>query len=400
MRSSDPFPMYTLSRFAYFLLLNSALLPGQDLRITIPKRTQPTPVQKLNRDGVKAIEKHDYSAAKKLFYKAYLLDPDDPFTLNNLGYMAELDGDIEGAQRFYDLARSESSDARVDASSSDSAVGRTVTQVAGRAEQSGMQINRLNIRALNLLMKDRAPEADMLLTRAHELDPKNPFTLNNLGFAKEKEGEYDAALSYYQQAASLHSDQPIVVTLNRDWRGKGISEVASQNAGKIKRLIAQAKRDRTFEASMLNLRGVSALNRNDRQLARSYFQQSYRLNPSDAFTLNNMGYVAELDGDRETAQFYYDKAQQARRGQERVDVATQKQAEGQRLAAVAEVSEAQVSNQISAEAARRHRQGPPTLLRRQPPTSSPSAQPEEQPPQQQNQPRPETQQPQPQEGPR
>ena len=29
--------------------------------------------------------------------------------------------------------------------------------------------------------------------------------------------------------------------------------------------------------------------------------------PNNAFTLNNIGYVAELEGDRETAQFFYDR---------------------------------------------------------------------------------------------
>ena len=37
------------------------------LKITIPKRSNFTPVQKLNRDGVKAVQKHDYEKAKKLF---------------------------------------------------------------------------------------------------------------------------------------------------------------------------------------------------------------------------------------------------------------------------------------------------------------------------------------------
>ena len=75
-----------------------------DLRIKIPKRSKPTPVQKLNQDGVKAVQKHDYEKAKRLFYKAYLVDPNDPFTLNNLGYIAELEGEIERAQRYYALA--------------------------------------------------------------------------------------------------------------------------------------------------------------------------------------------------------------------------------------------------------------------------------------------------------
>src|SRR5207248_11165809 len=82
-------------------------LHAQDLRITIPKRTQATPVQKLNRDGVKEIQKHHLAKAERLFYKAYLIDPDDPFTLNNLGYISELQGKIERAQRYYELAAKE-----------------------------------------------------------------------------------------------------------------------------------------------------------------------------------------------------------------------------------------------------------------------------------------------------
>src|SRR5689334_19263141 len=103
---------YFLRVIVLFLLLPS--LASADFRITIPKRTKPTKVQQLNRDGVRAIQKHDYDQAKKLFYKAYLLDPDDPFTLNNLGYMAELDGDIDRASRFYDLAQQMNSAALVD----------------------------------------------------------------------------------------------------------------------------------------------------------------------------------------------------------------------------------------------------------------------------------------------
>src|SRR2546423_5614237 len=102
-------------------LLLASSLEGEEktLRINIPKRTKPTPVQTFNRDGVKAIEKHDYAKAKKLFYKAYLLDPNDPFTLNNLGYVAELEGDVDRAQRFYQLAQEQNSEATVDRSSND-----------------------------------------------------------------------------------------------------------------------------------------------------------------------------------------------------------------------------------------------------------------------------------------
>ena len=65
------------------------------LKISIPKRGKLTPVQQLNRDGVEAVNKNQVEKAESLFYKAYLFDPDDPFTLNNLGYISELKGEVE-----------------------------------------------------------------------------------------------------------------------------------------------------------------------------------------------------------------------------------------------------------------------------------------------------------------
>src|SRR5919109_1619892 len=103
------------------VFLLSSLGFAQSLRITLPKRSKPTPVQQLNRDGVNAIKHRDYNKAKRLFYKAYLIDPNDPFTLNNLGYVAELEGDLDRAQRYYGLSAEISSDAVVDRASSSAA---------------------------------------------------------------------------------------------------------------------------------------------------------------------------------------------------------------------------------------------------------------------------------------
>ena len=51
-------------------------------------------MQRLNREGVEAVKRHDYEKAEALFLKAYLYDPADPFTLNNLGYISELQGQL------------------------------------------------------------------------------------------------------------------------------------------------------------------------------------------------------------------------------------------------------------------------------------------------------------------
>jgi hypothetical protein len=81
------------------LMSGGVAAQAQQVRIPLPKKSKFTPVQQLNRDGVAALKKHDIGKAKRLFYKAYLIDPNDPFTLNNLGYVSELEGSRERAER-------------------------------------------------------------------------------------------------------------------------------------------------------------------------------------------------------------------------------------------------------------------------------------------------------------
>jgi Flp pilus assembly protein TadD len=373
-----PHSVRYFSRLFMVVALGCGLGHAADLRLKLPKRSKPTPVQQYNRDGVKAIEKRDFKKAKQLFYKAYLLDPNDPFTLNNLGYVSELEGDIDRAARFYDLSAENSSEAVVDRSSAKDMQGKTVAQVAGKTGENSLEVNRMNVAALSLLQKDRAPEADVLLTKALAIDPKSPFTLNNLGFAKEKEGELEQALSYYDKAAQMKSPEKIIVTVHQSWRGKPISEVAADNADKVRKEMRRGE-DRQAQVARLNLRGVSAINRNERDSAHKYFEQAYKLDPNNAFTLNNMGYLAEMDGDQETASFYYEKAQMAPRSDHKVDVATRRDAEGKPVGGVATVSNQQVSTEMAAALEQKRRQGGPVVLRRrdnsvvEPPTEPPSS---------------------------
>ena len=346
-------------------ILSLASAQAADLHVKLPKRSKPTPVQQLNQDGVKALARNNIARAKRAFYRAYLLDPDDPFTLNNLGYVAELDGELEKAQKFYDLAAANPSNALVAFSSNPEWKGKEVSQVAGNALSSTMQVNRLNVAAMGLMMKDRAPEAELTLHKALLLNPKDPFTLNNLGYALEKEGELEQALHDYELAARSGSNEKVVVAFNRNWRGRPISEVAGINAEAARHELAT---EATTEAKVtrLNLRGVSALNRNQPAQARQFFQQAYRIDPSNAFSLNNMGYISEVEGDRETADYYYAKAREADRNSSRVALATRKSVEGQRLASVAAQNDQYVVAAQEQHLAALHAQGgaPPPLRTR------------------------------------
>jgi Flp pilus assembly protein TadD len=352
--------MSTTARTFYSAIIVCTLSIGAsagDLRIPLPTRSKPTPVQKYNQEGVKQLKKGHIKDAKKEFYKAYLVDPNDPFTLNNLGYIAELEGEIDRATRYYDLAAANSSDAIVDKSVEKDVIGKPVSQVAGHTEGGPLQVNRLNVQAIGLLQHDRVFEAEKVLNKALALAPNNPFTLNNLGYTKEKEGELEQAVQLYEKAASQNSDERIVVAVekNKNWRGKKISDIAARNARHVRDLV---EKDQSPEAKVarLNLRGVSALNRNDRTAARDFFTQAYKLNPENAFALNNMGYLAELEGDKETANAYYRAAQRSNRSDVRVGLATRRDAEGKPVERVADQNENVVSAKLDQETAEKRKQ--------------------------------------------
>jgi Flp pilus assembly protein TadD len=147
------------------------------LAITIPRRSELTPVQRLNREGVDAVKKHQYEKAESaLFYKAYLYDPADPFTLNNLGYISELQGELDRAHKFYALASEQGSNANIDRSNAKQLEGKPMLYAleslqdisnAGESHECGRD---------GALSENRGFEAVALLRKALSLDPQNPFT--------------------------------------------------------------------------------------------------------------------------------------------------------------------------------------------------------------------------------
>jgi Flp pilus assembly protein TadD len=333
-----------------------------DIKITLPRRSHMTPVQRLNQEGVEAIRKHSYEKAETCFYKAYLLDPDDPFTLNNLGYVSELKGQIDRAQNYYTLAGQLSTEAAIAKASSPRLEGRTLKEALA-IPNTPLQANHDNVEAVRLLSQGRGPEADLLLQKTLKTDPNNIFTLNNLGVAKEMEGESQEALRYYDSAASLNTEAAAVVTLNKSWRGKPVAQIAAENA---KNLRTRLETEMTLQTRLaeLNTRGVSAINRNEVKAAEQDFLNAYQLDPNNAFANNNIGYLSEIQGDRETAQFFYDRAQQLGGANTPVGLATRSSAEGQRLGQVASDNDTKVEAKVEQERNARRQQRQPILLRR------------------------------------
>lgn len=344
-----------------FLICGTAAW-AKDIKITIPRRSHATPVQRLNQEGVEAIHKHNYEKAETLFYKAYLLDPDDPFTLNNLGYVSELQGQVDRAQQFYSLAGESPTDAVIAKASSSRVEGRTVKEALEIPDQP-LRVNQENVQAVRLLAQGRAPEADLLLQGVLKRYPGGVFTLNNMGVAKEMEGESDEALHYYDAAAAVNSDAAAIVTVNSSARGEPVNQLAAANARKLRERLAR-QTSPEIQVAELNIRGVSAINRNDLRAADESFRKAYALDPNNAFAVNNYGYLSEIEGDQETAEFFYEKAQTIVGATRPVGLATRRAAEGTPLTSVASQSDEKVQTVVDREREQRRLQREPILLHR------------------------------------
>ena len=350
-------------------------LLSQNLKITIPLHSELTPVQKLNREGVDAISKQQFEKARGIFYKAYLYDPADPFTLNNLGYVSELQGEVDRAEQFYKLATEQGSYATIDRSSAKQLNGRPMMDALGTLKNLPMRVNRIDVLGMALLSDGQPFEAETAFEAALKLDPKNAFTLNDLGVAEESTGDLEDALKHYDEAAATRAMDPVVVTQKRQWRGKPVSEMASSSAQEL-RVRMRNMTPNQIRAAMLAVRGVFAINQNDWATARKDFLEAYALDPESAFALNNRGYVAERDGELENAMSYYARARSAGDAGTKVGLATQTSAQGQNLGAVADTSHRDVDNQLEAfSQARRGQKIPYELKRRSEDPAKPEAAP-------------------------
>jgi Flp pilus assembly protein TadD len=146
-------------------------------------------------------------------------------------------------------------------------------------------------------------------------------------------------------------------------RGHQVSEIAADGARALRDRLARAN-NVNEQVAEFNLRGVSAVNRNDLRAAEENFRKAYALNPNSAFTLNNIAYVAELDGDRETAEFFYDRARKALDSNAVVAVATNQSAEGKHVSIVSTDNNVRVDAKLSQQHATLQRQHEPAVLRR------------------------------------
>jgi tetratricopeptide (TPR) repeat protein len=86
--------------------------------------------QSLVRRGVRAFIDGDIDKFKEYTRQAYEKSPDDPFVLNNMGYIHEMEGDKEKAFEFFKKAVEKSNNRTVDLSQFKDQEGRSINDVS------------------------------------------------------------------------------------------------------------------------------------------------------------------------------------------------------------------------------------------------------------------------------
>jgi hypothetical protein len=154
----------------------------------------------------------------------------------------------------------------------------------------------------------------------------------------------------------------VIVTTDNDARGRLVTEIADRNAKRIERRLPDSETSES-QSARLTFFGVAAINHNHPQTARQNFAEALKLDPNNAFALNNMGYLSEMEGDQETADSYYGRAQVALRAGQKVTAATRQDVLGMRLGEVARLNDTAVDAAITAEQQEKRRHGGPIQLK-------------------------------------
>jgi Flp pilus assembly protein TadD len=156
--------------------------------------------------------------------------------------------------------------------------------------------------------------------------------------------------------------------------------MAAQNARSLRNRL-ESRNGPDVKLAEFNLRGVSAVNRNDLTTAQQDFRAAYALDPNNAFAINNIGYLSEMQGDQETAEFFYDRAKIGTGANASVGLATRRAAEGSKLLQVASANDAKVQAKTVEERNMRRQRNEPIVLRHRDntlvvePTATPAAPP-------------------------
>jgi tetratricopeptide (TPR) repeat protein len=200
---------------------------------------------------------------------------DDPIVasiLNNLGYLLQEQGDLEGARTIHERALA----------ISESALGVDHPDVAACLNNLGTLLRDCGDRAQALPYFERA-----LTINEKALGPLHPDTalcLNNLGLVLREQGEFSRALPFYERALEI--------------RERVLGPYHPDTAASLNNLGGLLRAQGNLPGALPYLERALAIN--ERTLGPDH--------PDTALGLNNLGYLLGALGRQVEARYYYERA--------------------------------------------------------------------------------------------
>ena len=159
-----------------------------------------------------------------------------------------------------------------------------------------------SLAALSVVQVGYWHDLGTLFGRALEVDPHNAFAHYNYGVSLREKGQYDSAVSHFQEATKLG---PIAIDAQLELVGALARDGRIEDAEKL--LDQQLRQSPNSELSLLS-RAMVLIEKGDLPLAAADCQRVLEMNPESYRSLIYLGVISARRGDNEQAAKFLDEA--------------------------------------------------------------------------------------------
>ena len=169
-------------------------------------------------------------------------------------------------------------------------------------KESGTNTASLNNQGMALFSQGEYEAAIPYFDKALAINPDDAIALNNKGAALLNLHKYEEAIPYLDKALEITPDFALAS------RNKGMALIRLNRYEEAIPYFDKALELVPDDAFALNNEGVALMNLNKYAEANAYFDKALKIEPNDPSTLNNKGLVLDKLGQHEEATKYYDRA--------------------------------------------------------------------------------------------
>ena len=159
-----------------------------------------------------------------------------------------------------------------------------------------------------LLLDNQADKSVQLIEVEAQKKPANLDLARELGNAEVSASEYDKAISTYSSLLGKLPDQKLQSDV---WIRIGEAYLRKGDIPQSINSLEKARQGQASNTALLTNLAMLYETQNRQDIARKYYEESIRLDPNNAFALNNLAYlISESNGDLNTALTYAERAKQ------------------------------------------------------------------------------------------